>query len=61
MNSEDKYYKVFIPNGFLYYSALYKKMRYSETPVRVSESYINELLTPAYMNENNIIIERWDD
>ena len=61
MSSEDKYYKVIVPEGFLYYSVLYKKMRYSETPVKVLESYINELLTPAYMNENNIIIERWGD
>lgn len=61
MNSEDKYYKVIIPEGFLYYSVLYKKMRYSETPVKVLESCINKLLTPSYMNENNIIIEKWDD
>jgi len=61
MNKQDEYYMVIVPDGFLYYSVLYKKMRYSETPVRVLKSVINKLLTPYYMNENNIIIEKWED
>ena len=61
MNKQDEDYMVIVPDGFLYYSVLYKKMRYSETPVRVLKSVINKLLTPYYMNENNIIIEKWED
>jgi len=61
MSTQDENYVVIVPDGFLYYSKLYKKMRYSETPVRVLKSLINELLTPYYMNENNITIEKWED